>query len=216
MDDTSEPIVSAFFLVLDVILFLGMVTGAVLMMRVGNQVNDNSKHGMSDRDILTAQAFDDEKNRYLTDERDYTGARAVDSAVADINSPSTAYDGMLTGEEVINAVLAMRHYHDAYANPAQTYSHGAYFDAATGEICPKAVIVTNGSQRDLGATVPAGASNMCAITYAQEYNVGALTAYISTDPGYLYKRTYTVYDDGSGNPDQKALQMQITYTRVNR
>ena len=96
VDDTSEPIVTGFFLALDVILFLCMVSGVILVMRVGTQVNENAKNSMVDRDILTAQVDDAEKNRYLTSERDAHGNRAVNSTIADINNPNTTNNNPIT------------------------------------------------------------------------------------------------------------------------
>ena len=216
MDDTSEPIVTAFFYVLDLILFLSMVSGVILMMRVGNQVNENAKNSMVDRDILTSQVNDDEKNRYLRVERDANGNRAVNSTIADINNPQTEYDGMLTGEEVINAILAMRYYHDAFST-TQRSANGAYFDTISGEICPIVTVVAGSRVYDLGEISESYQGKaMSVIRYAQEVNLGKINTYISTDPGFLYKRTYRVYDDRSGNPDQKAIQKQIIYTRVTK
>ena len=227
MDDTSEPIVSMFFYALDLIIFLGMMSGVIMMMSIGNQVNDNAKHAMGNRDIITAQVASggEQQKRYLTEEH---GSEAAASRVGLNSNTSRAYDGLLTGEEVVNAILAMQYYEDSVRirSGEQERRGSAYYDSATGEICP-VVVINNGSRKNLGETeVPVprqnhqtGASTnikMSLIQYAQEVDVGKLLSEVDTDPKYLYRRTYTLADGQSFGTDEKAMARQVTYTRMER
>lgn len=216
IDDDAQPIVTAFYIMIDLIIFLLMMSSTFMFFKAGYTITKTSRYNMASRGVITASTSDEKKKQLLVHEKANNGSKAT------VRSTDVTYDGLLTGEEVYSNILAMANGYtkDVDGNLIEV-SGNAYINKKTKEVLSRVVIRKSqyGSDIDLGATDSPDGSGKSVLSYSQLVDPELLKSYIelgtNDNPAY-YKRTYVVHAYKKGN---KIIHTQnvamVRYTRVN-
>ena len=123
-DDDAQPIVSAVFIAIDLIIFMIMVSGMVLFFKAGYAINGVSRNNMVSRELVSASRSTAKTDQYTAHERTNAGDRIT--AANKFNTSDVHYDGIMTGEEVYNSLLSMNDYYDAVKDgvPSEAPNYG--------------------------------------------------------------------------------------------
>ena len=118
-DDDAQPIVTAIFIAIDMIVFMMMVSVMVMFFKDGYVITGTTRANMVSRDLVSATNTNTKKETLIDHEKLNNGY-----AVTKKNMYGTKqhYDGILTGEEVYNSIISATD----YVEQGHTYTRSAY------------------------------------------------------------------------------------------